>query len=76
MEWLRFIYALGALFILWFSIGYIVEINPEFLKTKTHEEKKKWIRKYIWELREELTLYSEANELLKKVKEYQQWKSN
>lgn len=44
--------------------------TPDFLKPRTHEEKKTWIRKYIGELHEELALYWEAMELEKKIREY------
>ncbi len=51
------------------SIG-IIQANPEFLKEKTHEEKKSSIRKYIGELHEEISLYAEAIELQNKIRKF------
>ena len=44
--------------------------TPEWLKDKTHQQKKTTIKQYIWELHEELKLYWEAMELQRKIKEF------
>ena len=70
IRYLRFVYAVGDIFLSWLLITIIIQHDPKFLKTKTHEEKKQWLKKYIWELHEELSLCKEADDVLKKVQEY------
>lgn len=41
-----------------------------FLKSVPREEKIRWVKKYVWELHEELKLYAEAIELQKKVNDF------
>ena len=54
---------------MWY-IMYLALENIDLFKMPTHEEKVHWIKKYVWELHEELKLYAEAMELQKKVNEF------
>ena len=57
--------------LVWLSVFWIVVENKEFFfpPVVPHNEKIQEIKKYTWELKEELQLYSEANELEQKAKE-------
>lgn len=63
----RFLFILIFLCILAFTIM-IIASDTEFF-FPTHEEKMSSVKKYTWELKEELELYAEASGLEQKVKE-------
>ena len=73
-EWpARFFFILLSTIPTWICI-YLYSENPDWLKSKPHEEKITWIRKYIWELHEELKLYWEAMDLQKRINEFKKQK--
>ena len=69
-EWtVRFFFIILSTIPLWIC-SYWYQENPEWLKDKPHIEKVTGMKKYIWELHEELQLYWEAMELEKKIREF------
>ena len=62
----RVLFILGLFIPVWITTLIYTE-TPEFLQEKTHSEKKYSIRKYIWELSEELKLYAEARDLESRI---------
>lgn len=66
---LRIFYLLFEFILIFISVFIYIE-TPDFLKEKTPEQKKAWLKKYIWDLHEELSLLWEAYALQKKISEF------
>ena len=75
LDWsVRWVFIVLEIFVISITVWTILWFDswktPEWLKDKTHQQKKTTIKQYIWELHEELNLYWEAMELQRKIKEF------